>query len=85
MHKDKDRQSIRIFDYISLYNLSTIRIARSTKYNRVEYNYNIYQELMSYLNGHKQIQKLFVFADDIKGLFMCTTDLMRYCLYFVRA
>ena len=74
MHKDKDRQSIRI-----------IRIARSTKYNRVEYNYNIYQELMSYLNGHKQIQKLFVFADDIKGLFMCTTDLMRYCLYFVRA
>ena len=63
----------------------TIRIARSTKYNRVEYNYNIYQELMSYLNGHKQIQKLFVFADDIKGLFMCTTDLMRYCLYFVRA
>ena len=81
MHKGT--QSIRIVDYISLYNV--IRIARSSKYKRVKYNYNMYQELMSYLNGHKQIQKLFVFADDIKGLFMCTTDLMRYCLYFVRA
>ena len=80
MHKGA--QSIRIVDYISLYNLF---IAKSTKYSRVKYNYNMYQELMSYLNGHKQIQKLFVFADDIKGLFMCTTDLMRYCLYFVRA
>ena len=83
MHKGA--QSIRIVDYISLYNLLTRYIARSTKYSRVKYNYNMYQELMSYLNGHKQIQKLFVFADDIKGLFMCTTDLMRYCLYFVRA
>ena len=83
MHKGA--QSIRIVDYISLYNLLTRYIAKSTKYSRVKYNYNMYQELMSYLNGHKQIQKLFVFADDIKGLFMCTTDLMRYCLYFVRA